>query len=167
MQITETVSTNSQRLSMTTTPTTPDSPQGRHDQPQPPPANLTNKPPSDSDSDSEPDQSEQVQVKVRKPVSGSDKDSDLGSDVSEVVDKDDCEGEGTESEMTQVAGAASLGGPSTPKNLRHLIPSWWMMPTAWRWMSFPLPPATIITTTSIWPVTPLLNLPPPYLASCS
>jgi hypothetical protein len=76
----------------------PDSPQGSHDQPQPPPANSANKPSNDSDSDSEPDHIEQVQPKVRKPVSRPDEDSDSASDPSEAPDEDDGEGERTESE---------------------------------------------------------------------
>jgi len=75
----------------------PDSPQGRHDQPQPPPANSANKPSNDSDSDSELEQPERVQAKVRKPVPRLDEDSDSGSDPSE-PDEDDGEGERTESE---------------------------------------------------------------------
>jgi len=84
----------------------PDSPQGSHDQPQPPPANSANKPSndSDSDSDSEPDQPEQAQVKVRKPVTRPDEDFDSGSETSEAADEDDGEGEGTESEDEEEPG---------------------------------------------------------------
>ena len=148
----------------------PDSPQGRHDQPQPPPANSANKLPSDSDSDSEPDQSEQVQVKVRKPVSGSDEDSDLGSDVSEVVDEDDCEGEGTESEDEDdpSRGSNFPGETVSPEELETPNPELADDANNMEVDIVPIAPATIVAASSIMAGNTVIESPsPPSSASCS
>ena len=131
---------------------------------------MANKTPTDSDSDSEPNQSEQVQVKVRKSVSGSDEDSGLESDISEVVDEDDCKGEGTESEDEDDPSRGSNFPRETvsPEELETPNPELADDTNNVKVDIVPIAPATIIAASYIMVGNTVIESPsPPPSASCS
>jgi len=148
----------------------PDSPQGCHDQPQPPPANSANKPSNDSDSDSEPDQTEQVQVKVRKPVARPDEDSDSESEASEVADEDDGEGERTESEDEEEPSRGSNfpGETISPEELETPNPEMADDANNMEVDIVPIAPTAVVAASSIMAGNTVIESPsPPSSASSS
>ena len=148
----------------------PDSPQGRHDQPQPPPANSANKPSNDSDSDSEPDQTEQTQVKVRKPIARPDEDSDSESEASELPDEDDGEGDGTESEDEEEQGRESNfpGETVSPEELETPNPELADDVNNMEVDIVPIAPAAVVAASSIMAGNTVIDSPsPPSSASNS
>ena len=148
----------------------PDSPQGRHDQPQPPPANSPNKPSNDSDSDSEQDQSERPHAKVRKPVPHPEEDSDSESEPSEVEDEDDGEGEGTESEDEDEEPSPESNFPGetvTPEELETPNPEL-ADDTNMEVDIVPIVPAAVVAAASIMAGNTVIDSPsPPSSASTS
>jgi hypothetical protein len=146
----------------------PDSPQGRHDQPQPPPANSAHKPSNDSDSDSEPDQPEQV--KVRKPVPRPEEDSDSESEASEAADEDDGVGEGTDSEDEEEPSPGSNfpGETVSPEELETPNPELADDTINMEVDIVPIVPATVVAASSIMAGNTVIESPsPPSSASTS